>query len=884
MRAAGKQAPAHGKLGAIGPTGNDDPGSDDIPVLAAGKAAKAVKPFETVGAIGPTGNDDPGNDDIPVLGFAAPPSKLTLPPLPAAHDPIAAVQGLLSRLFNASAGNPLPWPITFEVIPADPATGNDVFELDAAKGSPVIRGNTGVALATGLNNYFNYYCNASVGWGRDGSGNNLRLPATPPLPPSKVRHVYSAALRYGYNVCTLGYSQAWWDLSQFQAEIDRMAMWGVNLPLAFIGQEYTWKRFFSSLGVNASSLADWFSGPAFLPWQRMNNMRAWGGPLDDYWIDSQAELQRGILAAMEVYGMWPVLPGWSGRVPGALADVIPGLNLTHNSGWAGFNSTYSADYLLEPTDPHFVPLGTAFYKMLAEDFPSSTHFYNVDVYNEMDPSSNNTAFLKASNAAVYAAMQTASPHAIFVMQGWLFYSSRDFWTQPSVEAYLSGVPDDRMLILDLFTEDYPQWSRLNSYYGKPWIWNELQVFGGRRGLYGNLTRIATGPQADRRVANTSMTGIGATPEAIEQNQIMFDLLWEQAWREEPISDLAAWVAAYAGRRYGVTHPQTLATLQAAWDALRTGAYFTPCIDTAILENEPSVTAATPRCTNATATLHAARLFIDAAYRGGVNASVPGPFRYDLVDTVRQAGVNLFEDLHGLQAAAWLRWNATRAATAPAIAAATDAMLAAASALDALLATDPNFMLGSWVSDALRWASTPSQAANRAANALNQITLWGPGRSGLNNYAAKHWAGLVETLYVPRWKIHSDALLAGVKANKPVNWTVVDEAVLAVELAWYQQPNAGETFPATPVGDALTQANALLKAFAPASPVGTYSVLPHTDSTASTLYAAWHTDPGVLSVLCNLDAACIGFNSAGHLKAAGNGTTVPASNVTLWLKA
>ena len=33
------------------------------------------------------------------------------------------------------------------------------------------------------------------------------------------------------------------ELTQFYEEVDRLALWGVNLPLAFGGQEYTWDRF-----------------------------------------------------------------------------------------------------------------------------------------------------------------------------------------------------------------------------------------------------------------------------------------------------------------------------------------------------------------------------------------------------------------------------------------------------------------------------------------------------------------------------------------------------------------------------------------------------------------------------------------------------------------
>ena len=44
-------------------------------------------------------------------------------------------------------------------------------------------------------------------------------------------------VRYYENVCTVSYSFVWWQWPRWQREIDWMAMNGINLPLAFKGQE-----------------------------------------------------------------------------------------------------------------------------------------------------------------------------------------------------------------------------------------------------------------------------------------------------------------------------------------------------------------------------------------------------------------------------------------------------------------------------------------------------------------------------------------------------------------------------------------------------------------------------------------------------------------------
>jgi len=46
--------------------------------------------------------------------------------------------------------------------------------------------------------------------------------------------------------------------------------------------------------------------------------------------------------------MMPVLPGFSGHVPAALAKVFPDGNFTKTSAWGNFNATYSEVTVLTP--------------------------------------------------------------------------------------------------------------------------------------------------------------------------------------------------------------------------------------------------------------------------------------------------------------------------------------------------------------------------------------------------------------------------------------------------------------------------------------------------------------------------------------------------------
>ena len=222
----------------------------------------------------------------------------------------------------------------------------------------------------------------------------------------------------------------WWNFSRWEREIDWMALNGLNLILSFTGQELVWQKFYTFLELTDSDIKDFFSGPAFLAWQRLGNIRRWGGPLDDGWIASQASMQKMIMARIREFGMINVLPGFAGHVPATLVKFFPEGNFTHNSGWNGFNSTYTDDYLLEPTDPIFMQIGTIFYQMLIDEF-GTDHVYNCDTYNEMNPIHTDLLYLADVNKAIFQTMQAVDSDAIFLMQGWLFHSGQWLFSRSS---------------------------------------------------------------------------------------------------------------------------------------------------------------------------------------------------------------------------------------------------------------------------------------------------------------------------------------------------------------------------------------------------------------------------------------------------------------------
>ena len=175
------------------------------------------------------------------------------------------------------------------------------------------------------------------------------------------------------------------------------------------------------------------------------------------------------------------------------------------------------------------------------------------------------------------------------MQGWLFIS--DSWTLQRIQAYLGGVENDRMIILDLYrykicglgfrntiliwycSEARPQYLRTNNYYGKPWIYCVLHDFGGNMGIRGDLPTIMTAPIDALQSSNGTMLGIGLTMEGIYQNYVVYDLTLEMAWTSKKL-DYSAWILQFVKQRYNI--PEKNAAH--AWQILAATAYnCTRCI-------------------------------------------------------------------------------------------------------------------------------------------------------------------------------------------------------------------------------------------------------------------------------------------------------------------
>ena len=663
------------------------------------------------------------------------------------------------------------------------APQNDKYAIStAANGSVIVSGSSLSALSTGLRRYLTDVADVDIYWF---IGSQLDRAASP-LPGIKGTTTGHSIVpwRYFFNTVTFSYTTPFWSWEDWELELDWLALHGVNLPLAWVGFEKILLDVFHEVGLTDDEILPFFSGPAFQAWNRFGNIQgSWGGELPLQWIDSQFKLQKQILERMLELGMTPIVPTFTGFVPRSLTNAFPNATVVNGSRWEGFSPEDTNTAFLEPSDPLFADIQNRVISKQMSYYGNITQFYTLDQYNENDPYSGDLSYLRNITRGTWQSLKAANAAAVWVMQGWLFYSNSDFWTNERIEAYLSGVEEDSdMLVLDLFSESQPQWQRTNSYHGKPWIWNELHNYGGNQGLYGQVDNVTINP-IEALAKSSSLVGFGLTPEGQEGNEIIYSLLLDQAWSSTPIDTkqyFHDWVTTRYSHASNCTSTAIAPSLYIAWELLRTSVYNNTNLNSnavpkSIFELAPNITGLVNRTGHHPTSLNYNTSIVVKAWKALLSAAEEEErlwehpsYRHDLVDVTRQVFANEFLTTYTELIKAW-NVSTPSNTTTQAVTKLSSELLENLQTLDSLLSTLPQFRLSTWLDSARARANDSLTSSNSnsttdttaladfyAYTALNQITLWGP-NGEINDYASKQWGGLVGPYYGRRWSVFLEYL-------------------------------------------------------------------------------------------------------------------------------
>lgn len=709
---------------------------------------------------------------------------------------IVAVKGLVHRIIPEKERS-----FVFELLPAE---DKDYFRLESRGNRIAIGGNNANSMAVGLNYYLKYYCLVEVGWFKS---DGFKMPRRLPKVDSPVRIEARVDKRFFFNYCTYGYTMPWWGWEEWEHVIDWMALNGVNLPLAITGQEAIWYRIWTEMGLSDEEVRNYFTGPAHLPWHRMQNIDRWGGPLPKSWLEGQMELQKKITERERQFNMKPVLPAFAGHVPRELKRIHPEATITQHVLWGGFPEE-NVCYFLDPMSVLYTEIQKKFVEKESEIY-GTDHIYGIDIFNEMTPPSPEPEYLGRVSRQVYESLAKADPQAIWLQMGWLFYNERYYWLNDRVKAYLTSFPKEKQLILDYYCEQQEVWQRTEQFFGVPYIWCYLGNFGGNTALAGDLKEI------DRRIENTfvsggdSFNGIGSTLEGFDCNPFVYEYVLEKAWDMPQHRNMDQWTQCLADQRIGTIDVNG----RAAWKLLVDSIYLAPAVSwqKALVNARPSfgqhpVTYyANTRFKYDNAKLREVlRLLLEA---DGRNTA----YSFDVANITRQWLSNRFQQVFGLYEDAYGSRDREKMRS---LAGEMTEML---DDIDEIVSTQSAFLVGKWIADARKWGTTPQEADYFESNARNLITTWSDSAMVLNDYAARSWGGMVKTYCKPRWTMFFEAIDRALDEGSEFDENQFSQyynAVTAYEKRWWHERLYD--FPSSPVGDAKEIAKRLLEKYSESS--------------------------------------------------------------------
>ncbi len=693
---------------------------------------------------------------------------------------VTPIDGLLERIDKGASKK-----MFTETVKSDV----DFFEISNKNGKPFIRGNNYVSVAAGINWYLKYNVGVHLAW----NSMHATLPATLPLVKTAERHETDIKYRYYLNYCTHSYSMAFWDWKRWERELDWMALHGINLCLDIVGTDVVWRNMLLKLGYSKDEINAYIAGPAFQAWWLMGNLEGRGGPNSDNWYRQREQLQKKILKRMDEYGINVCLPGYSGMVPHDARQRLS-LDVADPGNW----NNYKRPAFLHPTDKRFAEIAALYYKEQHRLY-GKAGFYSMDPFHE----GGNTrgVDLRAAGQAIMNAMKTANPDAVWVVQAWGECPYPDM---------IKGLDNGDMLVLDLYSENRPQWGdpestwfRKEGFNGHDWAYCMLLNFGGNVGLFGKIQHVVDEYYKARQSPfSTTMKGIGMTMEGIENNPVMYELVSELPWRKTKFA-WDKWLHGYVEARYGNTGN---AKVHDAWMLLAKSVYGASagvteqgchesvlCARPALDVYQVSTWSEMEDYYSPDDVIRAARLMVEASYEVEANAN----FQYDLVDVTRQAIAEQARYVY-LEAVA-----AYRAKDKMMFGHASKRFLDILLQQDRLLSAMPDFMVGSRIRDARSLGANASESDHYEWNARVQITTWGnrdaAEQGKLREYAHKEWSGMLADFYYPRWKAYFEALAATLdgKPMRSFDFYAMDET-------WTLRHNV---YPYEPQGDPVEFARA-----------------------------------------------------------------------------
>ena len=675
------------------------------------------------------------------------------------------------------------------------ATGDEA-RISAQDGKVLIRATNPRSASLALGRYIRDVAKGHISWCAS------RIPTEWPLPESEIvvkpLHPYAIA----YNYCTISYTMAFWDQTEWQKEIDRLALQGYNIALMTAGLQKVWDLTLADMGYTEAQRKNYIADDAASAWWHMGNLQGLGGPVSAEQIERDAALGKWMVGAMREVGIEPIFQGFVGLIPSSTSDKqLADSNIFRTGNWSGFKNPD----ILDPTCGAFKTFSEKWYANIKKvyalnneaDYPK---FLGGDLFHESSPPGSmnkDDQRLCAVNAQSY--QQAAFPGVIWILQSWQGSPVQNLRNGLDPKFTLIQALDQGMQNIGTSSASY-----VNNTTGEylPWVWVEVMNFGGNTGMHGAFRRfrnIGNIPGSGTGAAD-SFKGYGLLSEGLETNPSSYDMFADAFTKPDGASqnisdgDLPKWLEDYRLRRYGYTDDNLALAHHicstSVWDCARNQqgtvesvfcadpSYNVTCVSTW----GPKGGTSYPR----QVLIEAARLYLASAKSKPELLDLE-TFRYDFIE--------IFQQILADKAREMLPQCATSSKLRADFMKFIDLS-------DQILACSDEWRLDKKEARVKTKAPDTGVAAYR-----RMITTWTldvNGTSELSEYAHRSYAGLMKHYYAARWQAFFD-IADGVK-----NKTEYDSFVDTLNRTF-----PTETLEATPVdGDPIAIAEAILNALEP----------------------------------------------------------------------
>jgi len=633
-----------------------------------------------------------------------------------------AVYGLIKRV----AGRKYCDKIILEQIESD---GFDLYEVFDKGDKVCIRANTGVSFAKGFNSYLKEVCHYSVG----ALSTSGTLPDVPPSVGTPIKNKTAFLYRYFYNYCTFCYTYAFDTWKDWEKTLDYILLSGYNLVLNPIGIESVWKKVLTKIGYSKKDIKDFLCGPAFYAWQWMMNMTGWAGGAPDWWYDFREELSGKFNQRLQSFGVGIVNAGYVGMVPDDFCKYYPDSVIKKQGKWVG---GYDRPGFIMPEDVNYNKIADLYYSEMRKiKGGDKVKFYSVDPFHE--GGDKDGINLKTFISKNYNKMREHSSDAVWVLQEW----------GGSKSDLAEAIPDGGMLMVALSADRKDPSEKDTT--GAPWCYCSVNYFGGQYSFRGDAELALLNPFKHIENNTSNILGIGMMPESVNCGEMIYSIYAENTYRTASMKP-DAFVRKYMIERYGSENESLYESLKKVFYNIfnteknasdgESGLCARPGLD---VRN----TSMWSRYANPYDKQEDMIFYIKTMLNNYDELKEYGGFRLDLLEAARQSVNNLSwymiekikvsyknKDLSQLS-----YWG--------------EELLSLFDLQSALLRTNKNYLLGTWLEKAKRLGKTPAEKAYFEWNARTLITLWGDkkGAADLRDYSAREWQGLLDDFYKPRWE-------------------------------------------------------------------------------------------------------------------------------------